>query len=584
MGMKKKLKRSHLLGLLAGLVIILLLNIIGGFLFTRVDLTAEKRFTLTQPTIDLLKEIEDPVTIRVYLDGDLPAYFIKLKNATRDILEDFRAYNDNIEYEFIDPSANTNKKEREKFYGQIAKQGVQYTQHDTKKEYYIFPGALITYHGKEMPVQLMQVQNGLSKEAMCYNSINNLEYEFSNTLRKFDVEQKPKIAFIQGHGELDTLQTFDIRKALGEYYAVEHVTIDGQLASLLNRNTDSTTNQTVTSPKYKAIIIAKPDSAFYDRDKFIIDQYVMNGGKILWCLDNVYVNMDSLQRNPATMAFPMGLNLEDMLFKYGVRYNTNLVMDLNCAPIPVVTEMVDGKPIQKLFPWFYYPIAMPTSKHPMVKNLNGIRFQFANTLDTVGGGGELKKYVLLHTSKYSRLINAPARISLNILGEEPDEKQFNKRNLPLCVISEGFFESNYLNRLPPAMDTSKALAVKYKSPYTKQLFIADGDVIRNDVLHKGSAKQLNSSDSLSIVPLEIDRFTGYSYGNKTLILNAINYLTDDNGLISARAREVTIRLLDKKKIAKDKLRIQLTNVALPSIIILLFGLAQFFIRKRRFAK
>lgn len=581
--MKKKLKRANLLGLLAGIVIILLVNIIGGFVFRRFDLTAEKRYTLTQPTIDLLKEIEDPVTVRVYLDGDLPAYFIKLKNATRDMLEDLRAYNKNIEYEFVDPSASANKKEREKFYNQIAQKGVQYTQHDTKKEYYIFPGAIITYHSKDLPVQLMQVQNGLSKEAMCYNSINNLEYEFSNTLRKFEVQQKPKIAFVEGHGELSAMQTVDITKALEEYYTVERVVLNGRLDALINRNLDST-GKAATSPKYKAIIIAKPDSAFFDKDKFIIDQYLMNGGKILWCLDNVYVNIDSLQRNPATMAFPMGLNLEDMLFKYGVRYNTNLAMDMNCAPIPVVTETVDGKPIQKLFPWYYYPIAMPTTKHPMVKNLNGIRFQFANSLDTVGSSPDFKKYVLLHTSKYSRLINAPARISLNILGEEPDERQFNKRELPLCVLAEGFFESNYVNRLPPQMDTSKVIAPKYKSVYTKQLFIADGDILRNDILHKDVSKQQDKSDSISIVPLEVDRFTGFNYGNKTFILNAVNYLCDDSGLISARAREVTIRLLDKKKIAKNKLRIQLTNVALPSIIILLFGVVQFFVRKRRFAK
>ncbi len=581
--MKKKLKRANLLGLLAGIVILVLLNIIGGFVFRRFDLTAEKRYTLTQPTIDLLKEIEDPVTVRVYLDGDLPAYFIKLKNATRDMLEDLRAYNKNIEYEFVDPSASTNSKERKKFYTQLAQKGIISTEHDTKLDYWIFPGALITYHGKDLPVQLMQLQNGLSKEAMCYNSINNLEYEFSNTLRKFEVQQKPKIGFVQGHGELDTMQTYDIAHTLAEYYTVEMVTIDGQLASLLDRSTGSD-GAAVSKPKYKAIIIAKPDSAFFDRDKFIIDQYLMNGGKILWCLDNVYVNIDSLQRNPATMAFPMGLNLEDMLFKYGVRYNSDLLMDLNATKIPVVTEMVNGKPMQDLKPWVFYPVILPTSKHPIVKNLNGIRMQFCNTLDTVGSNPDFKKYVLLHSSKYARIMNAPARISLNILGQEPDERQYTKRDLAVAVLSEGFFESNYLNRLPPAMDTSKVLNVKYKSVYTKQIFVSDGDVLRNDVLRKDVSKQMDKRDSLRIVPLEVDRYTGNQYGNKTFLLNAINYLCDDSGLISARAREVSIRLLDKKKIAKNKLRIQLTNVALPSIIILLFGVVQFFIRKRRFAK
>lgn len=573
--MKSKFKKRDLLALLAGIVIIILLNVISGLTFRRLDLTAEKRYTLTQPTIDLLNSIDDPVTIKVYLDGDLPAYFIKLRNATRDMLDEMRAFNNNIEYEFIDPSENPIKKEREKIYTQLAKKGVKYTQHDTKKEYYIFPGALITYNGVDIPVELLQVQNGLSKEAMCYNSINNLEYQFSNTFRKFELKDKPKIAFIKGHGELGELETDDIRTSLSEYYTVERVNIGGKVNALVERGKDDKdTNKIVIKPKYTAIVIAKPDSAFSEMDKFFIDQYLMYGGKILWCIDNVYVSMDSLQANPATLAYPMQLNLEDMLFHYGVRVNTNLVMDLNAAPIPVVTEMVDNKPIQNLFPWYFYPIALPTSKHPIVKNLNGIRMQFANTIDTVGRNPDIKKFVLLHTSKYSRYINSPARISLSILRDEPDERQFDKRNLPMAVLMEGFFESNYKNRVPPEIDSSRVIGFKDRSAFSRQIVVSDGDVLRNDV----------SKNQGKIYPLDLDRFTGATYGNKTFIMNALNFLCDDSGLISARTREVLVRPLDKKKVVKNKLNIQLMNVAFPTILVLLFGLIQYFIRKRKFAK
>lgn len=571
--MKKQFKKRDIIGLLAGIVIVVLLNIVGSYVFRRIDLTAEKRFTLTEPTIDLLKGIDDAVTIKVYLDGDLPAHFIKLKNATRDMLDDMRAFNKNIEYEFIDPSENPIKKEREKIYTQLAKKGVKYTQHDTKKEYYIFPGALITYKGLDIPVELLQVQNGLSKEAMCYNSINNLEYQFSNSFRKFEIEEKPKIGFITGHGELGELETDDIRTSLGEYYTVERLALNGQLASLVTRNADDTAKVKV-KPKYKAIVIAKPDSAFSEQDKFIIDQYLMYGGKVMWCIDNVYISMDSLQSLPTTIAFPLQLNLEDMFFRYGVRINTNLAMDLNAAPIPVITESVNGKPIQNMFPWYFYPIAMPISKHPIVKNLNGIRLQFANTIDTVGTNADLKKYVLLNTSKYSRYINSPARISLNILREEPDERQYDKRYLPTAMLVEGFFTSNYKNRISTELQSSKEVAFKDRSVFTRQIFVSDGDILRNDV----------SKTQNKIFPLDLDRYSGYTYGNKTFMMNALNFLCDDSGLLSARAREVMVRPLDKKKTTKNKLNIQISNVAAPTLLVLLFGVIQYFLRKRRFAK
>lgn len=571
--MKRSTKRTDIATLLVGVVAIILLNVLGSFMYKRIDLTAEKRYTLTPATIDLVKNLDDVLTIKVYLTGDLPAYYLKLRDATRDLLQEMRAINKNVEFEFIDPSESTDKKTREDFYRQLAKRGIKYTQHDTKKEIYVFPGAIVSYGDKEIPLQLMQFQNALSKEVMCYNSINNLEYEFSNAVRKFDIRQKPKIAFIEGHGELDTLETRDITNALSEYYDIERVTIGNRINALVDRG-DDTVNVKLT-PRYKAIIIAKPDTAFTEKELFTIDQYLMYGGKALWAVDPVFVNMDSLQTAPVTMAFPQNLGLDQLFFTYGIRLEPNLLMDLIAAPIPVITEVVDGKPKQELFPWYYYPVCTPTSKHPIVKSINDVRLQFTSSIDTVGNNPDVKRYVLLHTSRYSKYQNTPARISLNILGQQPNEKQYNLRYIPTAILAEGFFESMFKgSRLVDALEKSPVIAFKPKSDYTKQVFIADGDVLRNDI-QKSTGKAY---------PLDMDKFTGMQFGNKTLVMNAVNYLCDDNGLITARARDIKVRLLDTKRITKSKLNIQLTNVGLPIIVGLVIALMGGALRRRRYAK
>ncbi|MFN7015309.1 MAG: gliding motility-associated ABC transporter substrate-binding protein GldG, partial [Bacteroidia bacterium] len=352
-------KRSDLLNLLLGLIILVLINVISGYAFKRFDLTTEKRFTLSDATVDMLKNLDDVVFVRVYLEGDFPAGFKRLRNATKEMLDEFRAIaGDNIQYEFIDPSASPDEKERNALYAQLTKQGIQYTnleyrEGESKSEKIIFPGAIVAYKERVAPVQILKSQIGVAPDVMLNNSVQQLEYEFANTIRKLSSEKVNTVAFIEGHGELDSLHTADIMQSLAEYYNVTRIKLNEQLKSLQNID---------------AIVIAKPDSAFSEKDKFIIDQFIMRGGKALWMIDRTDANMDSLNKSPNYMALTKDLNLDDMLFNYGVRINTNLVQDIQAVPIPIVIGYIGNQPQQKFFPWFYFPLIMPYMKHPIVNN------------------------------------------------------------------------------------------------------------------------------------------------------------------------------------------------------------------------
>jgi ABC-2 type transport system permease protein len=557
-------KRKNIIQLVMSLLVILLVNYIGLFLFERFDLTQEKRHTISPATKQLIKNLDDIIYVKVYLEGDFPAGFKRLRNATKEMLDEFRAVSkENIEYEFINPSADPDEKKRQEIYVQLTKQGLQYTnleirEGDGKSEKIIFPGAIVSYRDREVPLQLLKSQMGVSSEEMLNNSVQQLEFELANTIKKITTIMKPSIAFIEGHGEADTLSLMDAKKSLSEYYDVDRVRVDGQLNALKN---------------YKAIIIADPDSAFSEKDKFIIDQYIMKGGKVLWLLSNVEADMDSLSTKSVTFALNKDLKLDDMLFKYGVRLNYNLVQDLQAAPIPVVTGYIGNQPKQQLFPWFYFPLLMPQSNHPIVKNLNAVKIEFTGTIDTVGGA-HIKKTPLLHTSKYSRVLNAPVRVSVNSLREEPNMSSFNKPFQPVAYLLEGKFESVFTNRLPPMLQESEDINFLETGNPTKMIVVSGGSVIRSHVQRSTGR----------VYPLGYDRFTGQSYGNKNFILNAVNYLCDDSGIIEARSKEVKLRLLDVEKLKTDRFFMQVFNTSAPVLFILLSGLILFRIRKRKYAK
>ncbi len=574
---KKNIKRSNIIQLIFGILIIILVNIISSYVFTRFDLTAEKRYSLSSATKEMLRNLDDIVYFQVYLEGEFPAGFKRLRNATKEILDEFRAYSDNIEYEFINPSKSDDPRERSDTYQLLVERGLnptdlQVNTSDGMKKQILFPGAIAIYKDSEISLELLRTQLGMPPETVLNNSIQSLEFNLANAIKNLTTIKNPKVAFIKGHGELNELETADITRALQGYYVVERVKINGQLNCLTERDqVDSAT--TAIRNKFEAIIIAKPDSAFSEKDKFIIDQFIMHGGKVLWLIDPVFATMDSLQSSDATMGITNDLNLGDQLFNYGVRLNTNLVMDLNAIPIPLTTGSIAGQPQIEFFPWYFFPLVTPMIKHPIVNNLNAIKTEFISSLDTISVYG-IKKTILLKTSPYSRTVNAPVYINLNILQKEPDERLYNMPGQPVAVLLEGEFESVYLNRIPPSIQFNREIGFKAYSKPTRMIIVADGDIIRN---------QLHYSQGYPL-PLGYDQYIGQTFGNKEFILNAMNYLTDGSGLISIRSRELKLRLLDITLVGNNKLFWQLFNVILPIILIILFGITQALIRKRKYAR
>ncbi len=561
-----------------GLASIVILNLIGSFAFYRLDLTADKRYTLSPTTRKMLRELDGVVTFHVYLEGDFPAGFQRLRNETREMLNQFRAYSKNIQFEFIDPSAGKDKNQLDAMYMQLAKSGLNATDLQVKDKTgmsrkIIFPGAVVSYKGKELPLDLLLTQVGKPPAEVLNNSVQALEYGLTNVIRKLSVTEKPKIAFIEGHGELAPVYTASIEAALSEYYDIERVRIDGQPLSLsIQSQNGSTPSKAAIVNKYKAIIIAKPDSAFSknELDKFLIDQFIMRGGKVLWLVDPVYAEMDSLKTKDRTMALARDLNLDDMLFNYGVRLNGNLVVDMNSLPIPVV---VDQKGNQKLIPWLFFPLLVPTSNNPIVRNLSAIKTEFVSSIDTVEAPG-ITKTILLSTSRYSRVLNSPVTLSLSYLYQEPDPQQFNQPYQSVAVLLDGEFTSLFLNRIPAEMAKSPEIAFLGKSTKTSMIVVADGDVIKNQ-LQPGEVRP-------TPLPLGYDRYTGQQFGNKEFILNAMNYLCDDSGLLSVRSREVKLRALDASLVEDQRLKWQLVNLVVPLLLVLAFAFVHAYRRRKKY--
>ncbi len=566
-------KRRDLINLVLMIGVIILLNLIASYVFKRFDLTTEKRYTLSPVTKQLLKGLDEPVFFKVYLDGDFPAGFVRLKNETKEMLNEFRAYSPNIEYEFINPTADKDPKQQKALFKQLYEKGIEPTNLETNdeggvKQQYVFPGALVFYKGKELPVQLLKTQKGLGPEEQLNGSIEALEYELSNVIRKLKTEIKPKIAFIHGQAEADTVHTSDIAKALSEYYRIDYRIINGNMRVLM----DTLSHDTSFIPRYKAIIIAGPDSAFTEKDKFLIDQYIMYGGKVLWLVSPVSAPLDSLKRNAYTLALPKQLQLEDLLFKYGVRINPNILLDMQCAQIPINVSIKQGDPKFQLVPFVYFPLIgpSPTDKHPIVKNLDLIEFKFASSIDTIAARG-IKKTILLHSSRYTRTSNTPTRVSTTIARMRPDERQFRNAYEPVAVLLEGAFESNYKDRVSTAIRMSKRIGFRDKGKDTKMIVVSDGSILSNDFQHG------------QVVPLGFDLYMNQLFGNKNFILNCMNYLCDDSGLISVRAREITLRLLDKKKVKNEELKWKLINTTVPIGLILFFGICRFYLRKKKYS-
>jgi ABC-2 type transport system permease protein len=575
---KNTRRQRDLTALVMSLAIILLGNYIASFVFERFDLTSEKRYSLTEPTKKVIRELDDIVFFKVYLEGEFPAGFKRLRDESIEMLNEFRAFDTegHIEYEFINPSENPDEEIRNNVYRELYKQGLRPTDLEIKDEdgiskKIIWPGAIVTYRGREVPVDFLQSRLGASTESVLNSSIENLEYVLSNAIQKLTNPVKPKIAFIEGHGELGEYETADIAGTLAEYYSLERVNLDGQIDALTTREENAKdSNDLRVINKYNVIVIAKPDSVFSEKDKFIIDQFLMYGGKILWLIDPMQAEMDSLTKADVTMGLAMDLKLDDILFNYGVRLNANLIMDIQSAMIPLPVGMLGNQPKYELFPWYYFPLLTPVPGNNIVNNLNVVKAEFASTIDFVGTDS-MKKEVLLTTSPYTKLAFSPVRISLGITRFEPQQEQFNQSNLPVAVLLEGRFRSNYKDRLTTKFAEQSVVKFKERSQPTKMIVVADGDVIRNHVRSDGQ-----------ILPLGVDRFTGQEYGNKDFIVNVINYLCDEEELMVVRSRSLKIRMLDKTKIDANKLNYQLFNMIAPLFLVLLFGLGFNYYRKKKY--
>lgn len=563
--MKRGTRTSDLFELLMGLAIVGLVLFIGSFARLRADLTDEKRYTLTPATKQMLEELPDVVYVKVYLTGELPADLQRFSRSIRELLDEMRVVQpDKVQYSFIDPSASTDEKTRKETYDQLQKEGLQYSSirmrdKESFSERIVFPGALVTYRDKTVPVQLLKTQLRTPDADIVNRSINNLEYELASAFRQSTQRERAKIAFLEGHGELRDMEVADITNALNELYDVKRVKLDEQLDAL---------SHTVPDMRYRlndydAIIVAKPDSAFSPRCAYILDQFIMNGGKALWLIDPMNANLDSLRKNQFSIAVANELGLDDLFFNYGVRLNKDLVLDRSCAPIELYTQPYGNQRKLERFPWFFEPVLIPQSTHPIVSNIDPVHLRFASSIDTVGTDS-VKKTILLTSSPASLAQRNPVRVSLNIVEVPPPFERQSTPHMPMAVLLEGRFRSAFSDRLPSEFIQDPSVGYREKGAHTAQILVADGDVIGNRV---DNAKGMYFT-------LGFDRYANAKiYGNREFIVNAMNYLLDDRSLISIRSRAITLRQLDPERIVVDRSRWQLFNTALPVIIAVLLGLA-----------
>ncbi|MCW5907946.1 MAG: gliding motility-associated ABC transporter substrate-binding protein GldG [Chitinophagales bacterium] len=566
----KMLNRSDaLIRLGLVLVILVLANVVSHYAYFRWDLTAEKRYSISKPTKELVRKLNDVVIIKVYLGGELNAGFTRLKESTRNMLKEFQAYGGkNIEFEFIDPMAIENLEERKALITDLIQRGLAPTNLTTKsktdtKQQLVFPGAMVVYGGREFPVNLLENQIGFSPQMVLNNSVILLEYKFANAIKKLTQYRPPRVGFIRGYGELNEAETTDIRQTL-------------TILQYEVKDFDLVQNYYIPD-RFDVIIIAKPQRAFDEKEKYKIDQYIMHGGKVLWLVDGTNATMDSL-RVSYTGQFVQGTdyNLDDMLFKYGARINNDLVQDVNLNnPIPLVVGKMGNAPQTEMFPWYYFPLLVSDNNHAINKNLDPVAAFFASSIDTVKNPG-VRKTILLHTSANAKAQLTPTRVHFGILQSKANPAYFNQPDIPVAVLLEGEFESVYKNRVSPeylaASDTVEHLKFREKSPESRMIVIADGDVMRSEI----------RSDSTAY-PLGYYLYTKQTFANKDFILNCIEYLADNNGLLETRNKEVKLRMLNSVKVEEEKLQWQLLNIALPIGLVMLFGLGYGFFRKRKYA-
>lgn len=536
-----------------------------SLLHIRVDLTEDKRFTLAMPTKNILKDLDKPVHIDVFLDGEMPIGFKKLKRSTRQYLDEFRIVSRRkVSYKFINPSGSSDATERSNYQNELMSRGLMPVNvmasdgEGGRTQKWIFPSLTVTCGKTVIPVNFLRNNPSLPAEVNLLHSTEGLEYEIIQAIATATADTIPRVAFIEGHGELDELHVADLTLELARFFNIDRGVIGGR-PGIIDR--------------YSAIIIADPKEAIDEKDKFIIDQYIMNGGRLLWLAEEVRVNADSLTAG-ATAALYVPLSFDDMLFRYGARINPVIVQDAECLMIPLKITGPRGDTQYAPAPWIYYPLLKPSQSNPVTRNLNRVKAEFANTIDTVGKDAQVRKSILLTTSGMTHLAAPPLIISLDEAREIPPAEYFTAGEIPVAVLLEGRFRSAFANRMTESIIGEAGRNIMTESKPSKMIIVADGDIIRNEVSR--------SSGTAEPLTLGMDRYTMQTFGNKDFLVNCINYLVNDNGLIEMRSREIKPRLLSQARIKSQRTMWQLVNTVVPVILIIIAGLAYNGIRQRHY--
>jgi len=549
------------------LTLAILLVALSFFFFFRIDLTSDNRYSISPLSKELMRNTNEPLSITLYLDGELNPGFQHLKKSTTELVDELDVFaRKSVDFRIVNPSEQSSNEAREKKYAELAAQGMTPTAiYERDKEgksiqKIVFPWVRITYKNKTVYVNLLKNIRGFSGEENLNISIENLEFEITDGIRRVLKTAVSKIAFIEGHGELNEAETYSISKALSRYFQIDRGIL-GTDAAILN--------------PYKAIIIARPTTPFSEKDKFIIDQYIMQGGNVLWLIDGVRIARENLSTSGLSPAMELDVNLSDQLFKYGIRINANLLQDVQCAQIPVNIAPKGEKPQFEPSPWFFAPLLLTSYQHPITKNLTEVRSEFASSIEIVGENKDIRTALLLATSDNTHAIATPATIDLGAMPNPRDKNYFNLAYLPVAVLLEGKFRSNFENRLVPE-GLSGIEQVRSSSLASKQIVIADGDIIRNET--NGMA-----SDSTTL-PSGFDRFMNQQFGNRDFIQNAVLYLADDPRWLELRSRSLKLRLLNKRLVTDEKLFWQLFNVITPLILLIMAGVVYQILRKRRYTR
>ncbi len=552
-------------------LIVFSLIIIIAWLLSRVyyrfDLTSEKRYTLSAFTKKTLRELDDRVLITMYLDGDLNIPFYKMKQRVRETLEDFEAYaGKELRFEFVNPFEGKDQKAVDEFLNSLIDKGLRPSNIMDKDdeggsaEKIIIPGALVRYKDSEVPVNLLKNNPGLSAEENINRSIESVEFELMRAITSLTADSAERIAFIEGHGEFNEYQVADITNELGWNFQVDRGRISGKPGIL---------------DQYKAVIIAGPTKSFSEQDKFILDQYLMKGGKVLWFVDLVNASVDSIASGNSFLAMMRTLNIEDLFFRYGIRVNPVLLQDVHCSTIPVNVALAGNPPDFKPAPWLYSPLLNAPNTNIITRNLNMIKTEFTGSIDTLAARSSIKKTVLLTTSQFTKPVAVPAVISLDEVRLVPRQEEFNQQFFPVVVLLKGKFESAFRNRMLSALFPDTSLNLIETGVTSSIMVSADADIIRNEISP--------GPRGVRYMPLGFDRYTSQTYGNKEFIVNAVQYMTGHSGLIDLRSKKLTIRLLDKEKIKKERSKWVIINTVIPSLLVIVAGFIFAWFRKKKYA-